>query len=76
MSETPHVVSIFIDYEGRGRVMLDGKELNTTRVAFDSRAGRPTEVTLTVMADVQLAAEVEPEHLKVEHVEQSAWGQS
>lgn len=74
MSEAPHVVTVFINREGFGRVVIDGKELRTSRVAFDSRAGMPTLVTLTVHADVQLAAEVD--HLNVEEVVPSAWGQS
>lgn len=76
MSEAPHVVTVFINRDGFGRVVIDGKELRTSRVSFESQAGMPTQVTLTVHADVQLAAEVDAEHLKVEEAVPSAWGQS
>jgi hypothetical protein len=59
-----HEVTIELDEHGHGKVMLDGQELNTTHIAFDSPAGKPPHVTFTVPARVKARLRLaEDQHL-------------
>lgn len=53
-----HNVQITLDQDGYGSVKLDGVPLDTTAVTFESHAGKPTIVTLTMLAEVTVDAEV------------------
>lgn len=52
MNTTPHLITMQINEHGGGRVLLDGKELHTTKLVVVSEAGQPPQVELTIVAAV------------------------
>ena len=53
-----HNVQITLDQDGYGSVKLDGVHLDTTAVTFESHAGQPTMVRITMVATVTVDADV------------------
>ena len=65
-----HKLKLKISETGFGTVELDGRPIDWVKgVSFKSSAGELSEVTLTILADVDIEADVELEKLMIEKQE-------
>jgi hypothetical protein len=63
----PNHIRIVVDETSHGKVYLNGEPLrHTSEVSFTAKAGHPVEVTIKMLAGVDVETDVRIDKLKVE----------